>query len=113
MSAVVDAGIAEVVDLLQDRLDALPDGPDPRRAFLGTYLRTTTAIGQAIAAGLFEDPEWVRRWDVAFVGYFLAAHDADVADGRPDEAVAAGLRRGPCAPDTGAPAARDQRPHQL
>jgi hypothetical protein len=79
----VDTGIAEVVDELQDRLDALPAGPDPRRAFLGTYLRTTTAIGRAVAAGTFEDPAWVRRWDVAFVDRFLAAHDADATGGRP------------------------------
>ena len=25
----------------------------------------------------------MRRWDVAFVGHYLAAHDADVAGGRP------------------------------
>lgn len=79
----VDAGIAAVVDQLQVRLDALPPEPDPRRAFLGTYVRMTTAIGEALAAGVFEDPGWVRRWDVAFVGHYLAAHDADVAGGRP------------------------------
>ncbi len=79
----VDAGVAAVAAQLHDRLDALPDGQEARRAFLGTYLRTTVAVGQALAAGVFEDPAWVRRWDVAFVGHFLAAHDADVAGGRP------------------------------
>ena len=77
----VDAGIAAVVDQLQVRLDALPPEPDPRRAFLGTYVRMTTAIGEALAAGVFEDPGWVRRWDVAFAGLFLAAHDADATGG--------------------------------
>jgi hypothetical protein len=79
----VDHALAEVVEQLQARLDALPPGPHPQRAFLGTYARMTTAIGEALAAGVFEDPGWVRRWDVAFVGHFLAAHDADVAGGRP------------------------------
>jgi hypothetical protein len=79
----VDAGVAAVADQLQDRFDALPAGQEARRAFLGTYTRTTTAIGRAVAAGVFEDPAWVRRWDVAFAGHFLAAHDADVAGGRP------------------------------
>ena len=32
-----------------------------------------------MTTGVFEDPDWVRRWDVAFVGHFLAAHDADMA----------------------------------
>jgi hypothetical protein len=77
----LDAGIAEVVDQLQRRLDALPAGREQRRAFLTTYLRMTTTIGQAVAGAVFEDPGWVRRWDVAFVGHFLAAHDADVAGG--------------------------------
>ncbi|GAA3551709.1 hypothetical protein GCM10022197_03320 [Microlunatus spumicola] len=81
MTAPVDAGVAAVVRELEDRLAALPAGQDARRAFLGTYARTTTAIGQALAAGVFEDPGWVRRWDVAFVGHFLAAHDADVDGG--------------------------------
>lgn len=79
----VDDGIAEVVDQLRDRLEKLSAGQDVRRAFLGAYLRTTTAIGQAVTIGVFEDPDWVRRWDVAFVGHFLTAHDADMSDGRP------------------------------
>ncbi|SDS59675.1 hypothetical protein SAMN04488543_2026 [Friedmanniella luteola] len=79
--APVDAGIAEVVTQLERRLHALGAGQDQRRAFLGTYLRMTATIGQAVAGGVFEDPGWVRRWDVAFVGHFLAAHDADVAGG--------------------------------
>ena len=83
MNGPLDVGIAEVVDQLQERLDALPPGPDPRRAFLGTYVRMTTAIGEALAAGVFEDPGWVRHWDVAFVSHYLAAHDADVAGGEP------------------------------
>lgn len=75
----MDPEIAAVVAQLQVRLDALPAASEHRRAFLGTYLRTTAAVGRAVAAGEFEDSDWVRRWDVVFAGYFLAAHDADVS----------------------------------
>ncbi len=49
---------------------------DPARFFLGTYLRTTRAIGAAIDGGLFEDPEWVGAWDVDFAELYLDALDA-------------------------------------
>ena len=80
MTSDVDPGIAAVVDRLRQRLGVLPAAAS-RRAFLGTYLRTTEAVGRAVAAGGFEDPGWVRRWDVTFAGLFLAAHDADAAGG--------------------------------
>jgi hypothetical protein len=51
-----------------------------RRVFLGTYLRTTQAVGAAIDRGTFEDPDWVDTWDVAFAELYLAAHDNDLAD---------------------------------
>src|SRR5262245_36169051 len=35
---------------------------DPRRYFHSTYLRTTRAVADEIAAGGFVDPEWVERW---------------------------------------------------
>ena len=73
------AGIDEVVDALQRRLDDLPVGVDHRRTFIQTYRRTTQAIGAAVAAADFEDPDWVVRWDVAFADLFLVAHDADLA----------------------------------
>lgn len=76
---VVDPEIAAVVGRLQERLDALPPGSGSRRTFLETYLRITAAVGQAVAAGSFEDADWVRRWDVAFAGLFLAAYDADIS----------------------------------
>jgi hypothetical protein len=65
----VVALIARMGDLLR-RLEA--DG-DPGRFFLGTYLRTTRAVGEALAAGAFEDPAWVARWDVDFAGLYLDA----------------------------------------
>jgi hypothetical protein len=73
--------VAEVVAEMQQRLDALPPELAHRKAFLGTYLRTTLAVGQAIDTGLFEDPAWVERWDVVFAELFIRAHDAD-RDGR-------------------------------
>jgi hypothetical protein len=69
--------ISEVVDELQQRIDALPPDQGHRRVFMTTYQRTTQAVGDAIDAAFFEDPDWVVRWDVAFANLFLVAHDAD------------------------------------
>jgi hypothetical protein len=71
--------VDDVVRRMQDRLDALPPSRAQRRIFLGTYLRTTVAVGNGIAAARFEDPDWVADWDVAFAELYLAAHDADLA----------------------------------
>ena len=81
----VPVSIGEVVDRLQDRIDALPAELDHRRIFIQTYQRTTRAVGAAVEAGFFEDPDWVVRWDVAFADLFLVAHDHDrlAASGRP------------------------------
>ncbi len=49
---------------------------DPGRFFLGTYLRTTRAVGEALDRGLFEDPDWVAGWDVDFAGLYLDALEA-------------------------------------
>jgi hypothetical protein len=70
-------GIKEVVARMQERLDNLPAEREHRRIFLGTYLRTTQAVGTAIER--FEDPEWVEKWDVKFAELYLDAHDADLA----------------------------------
>jgi Family of unknown function (DUF5995) len=70
--------VAEVVAAMQRRLDRLPAADVSRREFLQTYQRTTAAVGATIAAGSFEDPDWVERWDVAFAGFYLAALDADL-----------------------------------
>jgi hypothetical protein len=71
------------IDALIGRMEALL-GPmqaarDPRRFFHATYLRTTRAVRDALRAGLFSDPDWVERWDVAFAELYLDALHADSA----------------------------------
>ena len=72
------AGVAGVLDDMQERIDALPRG-STRRVFLSTYQRTTAAVGKAIEDARFEDPDWVEEWDVVFAKLFIDAHDADLA----------------------------------
>jgi len=76
-----DMTVAGVVARMQQRLDDLGPDLEPRRVFLGTYLRTTSAVGKAIEGASFEDPAWVEAWDVIFAELYLRAHDAD-RDGR-------------------------------
>jgi hypothetical protein len=80
--AVADAVVA-VVATRQDRLDALTPDQEPLREFLGTYQRTTLAVGRAVDDGTFEDPAWVEAWDVAFAELYLSALDAHLAGGTP------------------------------
>ncbi len=71
--------IDAVVALMQARLDTLPPDREAQREFLGTYRRTTAAVGAAIQDGVFEDPAWVLTWDVAFAGLYLDALAADIS----------------------------------
>ena len=79
MPGAVDA----VVGVMQNRQDALTPEQEHLREFLGTYQRTTLAVGKAVDDGLFEDPEWVERWDVAFAELYLTALDLHLSGGRP------------------------------
>ena len=79
MAGDVDA----VVATMQSRQDALTAEQEPLREFLGTYQRTTLAVGKAVDDGFFEDPLWVEQWDVAFAELYLAALDAHLSGGRP------------------------------
>jgi hypothetical protein len=79
---VADA-VTAVVGVMQSRLDTLTPGQEHLREFLGTYQRTTLAVGTAVDDALFEDPEWVERWDVAFAELYLAALDTHLAGGIP------------------------------
>ena len=76
----MDALVARMEELLA----AMEAAGDPARFFLGTYLRTTRAVGAAIDAGLFEDPRWVSDWDVDFAELYLDA----LAAARRDPAAA-------------------------
>ena len=71
--------LRHVTDAMQARLDALPAELAHRRLFLDTYRRTTLAVGDALEAGLFEDPDWVVAWDAAFADLYLRSHDADLS----------------------------------
>ena len=73
--------IEEVVEQLQQRIDAMPRDQLHRRTFITTYQRTTQAVGAAVDAAFFEDPDWVVRWDIAFADLFIVAHDADQEGG--------------------------------
>lgn len=83
MTATPDHGEADSIDavvaLMQARLDTLPPDREAQREFLGTYRRTTAAVGDAIQDGVFEDPAWVLAWDVAFAGLYFDALAADIS----------------------------------
>ena len=70
-------GIDEVIERMTTLAEELRRDGDGRLAFHNTYLRTTEAVAQALRDGLFADPEWVDRWDVAFALLYLDALDAD------------------------------------
>jgi hypothetical protein len=61
-------------------LAELEAAADPARFFLGTYLRTTVAVGAALERGLFEDGAWVSAWDIDFADLYLDALIAYRAD---------------------------------
>jgi hypothetical protein len=72
----VHQDVASLIARMTDLLRVLGQDGDPARYFLGTYLRTTRAVATAIERGLFEDADWVARWDVDFAGLYLDALDA-------------------------------------
>ena len=69
--------VERVAQAMTERRAGLPG--EHLRYFLDTYQRTTRAVGHAVDAGQFEDPDWVERWDVAFAELYLAALDAPIA----------------------------------
>jgi hypothetical protein len=73
--------IGDIVEQLQQRIDALSHDQVHRRTFIKTYQRTTRAVGDAVDAAFFEDSDWVVRWDTTFANLFIVAHDADRAGG--------------------------------
>ena len=84
------------MDALIERMEALlgplQEAGDARRFFHATYLRTTRAVRDALRAGLFSDPEWVERWDVAFADWYLDALTADSGGGAVSQPWAVAFR---------------------
>ncbi len=72
--------VTALVARMDELLGALESARDPGRFFLGTYLRTTRAVGAALERSAFEDPDWVARWDVDFADLYLDALEAHQAD---------------------------------
>jgi hypothetical protein len=93
----VAQAVDTVIGRMEDALAPLRAADDPGRFFLGTYLRTTRAVGEALDHGRFEDPAWVEHWDVVFAGYYLdalAAHHRDPASTPPTWRTAFGADPG-------------------
>jgi hypothetical protein len=65
--------IAALITRMEADLAVLTASGDRRRYFHGTYLRTTRAVAEEIAAGRFEDAVWLERWDIAFADLYLDA----------------------------------------
>jgi hypothetical protein len=78
--AGLPSGVADVLARLAGVVEPLEASGDPMRFFAATYARTTRAVGERIAAGGFEDGDWVDRWDVAFAEFYLDAYDAHRRD---------------------------------
>ena len=68
-----DEATAALAARMAALLAELDDDGDPARFFLGTYLRTTEAVGAALARDRFEDPPWVSAWIVDFADRYLHA----------------------------------------
>ena len=77
--------VESVVRTMQDRLDGLTPEQAHLAEFLGTYLRTTRAVGKAVDAGEFEDPDWVEIYPVEprVAAVALDAHLSGAKPSRP------------------------------
>src|SRR5713101_8263458 len=73
--------IDALIERMETLLGPLEEAGDARRFFHATYLRTTRAVRDALRAGVFSDPQWVERWDVAFADLYLDALTADSSGG--------------------------------
>ena len=77
--------IEDLISHMETLLGPMELEGDPKRYFLGTYLRTTRAVADELASGNFLDPAWVERWDVFFADLYLNALKAWNTDGTPAE----------------------------
>lgn len=71
--AAPETDIRRVIGRMEALLAPLEESGDPKRHFLGTYLRTTRAVADELATGDFLDTAWVERWDVVFADLYLDA----------------------------------------
>ncbi len=84
-------GPTDQLDALIDRMETTlrtlraDPGTEGRALFLATYLRTTRAVADDVAAGAFVDANWVARWDVAFASLYLDALDQWTVSGTAPE----------------------------
>ena len=62
-----------VLDRLRELEDRLRAAGDRRAVFLTIYTRMTAAVRDAIDAGRFDDPDWMRRYTVTFADYYRRA----------------------------------------
>lgn len=79
MTDAVDSVVWE----MKSRMEGLRLEQEYLREFLGTYQRTTFAVGKAVDDDYFEDPGWVERWDVVFAELYLDALDTHLSGGAP------------------------------
>jgi hypothetical protein len=77
--------IEDLIAQMEALLEPMESDGDPKRYFLGTYLRTTRAVADELASGNFLDPAWVERWDVFFADLYLNALKTWNTDGTPAE----------------------------
>src|SRR5215467_431219 len=75
--------IDDLIARMERLLEPIEAARDPRQFFLGTYLRTTRAVANAMRDGAFVDPEWTERWDVAFANFYLDAIETANEGGQP------------------------------
>jgi len=65
--------VGEVIERLEALESALRDRSDRRAVFLTVYSRMTRAIRAGVDSGRFGDPEWMRRYTIAFADYYRRA----------------------------------------
>jgi hypothetical protein len=77
------ASIDELLARMRADLAELNAAGDARRFFHATYMRTTQAVAAEIERGGFADPDWVRRWDLAFAELYVDAALGAAQAGQP------------------------------
>lgn len=79
--------VAEATDRLTTLEARLREAGDRRSVFLTIYVRMTRAVHEGLAAGAFEDPDWMETYLVSFANYYRRAFrdfERGALDGVPD-----------------------------